>query len=224
MNIATQTRGPHERPMPVWRHAALWAASGVAAIAVCVLWLDRPIATWSHAVLHRPGAAVLVTKLAELPIVLTIALGTLAVALGLRLAGRRPGRVWQTAVAAALSALLAIGAVMLLKYAAGRLWPETWVDHNPSWIGTGAYGFYPFHGGRGWGSFPSGHTARVTAPFAVLWQRLPGLRLVWALPPLVMAAALIACDYHFLGDCVAGAYLGIGAAAVVLGLLRINSP
>ena len=28
-----------------------------------------------------------------------------------------------------------------MKYAFGRLWPETWVDNNPSWIHDGAYGF-----------------------------------------------------------------------------------
>jgi membrane-associated phospholipid phosphatase len=220
MSTRTQTQSQHASHTPAWLESAAWAVSGLAAIAVCVLWLDRPVATWSHAVLHRPAAAVLITKLAELPVIVAIALGTLAAYLGMRLAGRPLGRGWHTAVAAASSALLAVAAVMLLKYAAGRLWPETWAHHNPSWIGTGAYGFYPFHGGQGWGSFPSGHTARVTAPFAVLWQRLPRLRLAWALPPSVMAAALIACDYHFLGDCVAGAYLGVGAAALVLFLTK----
>ena len=33
---------------------------------------------------------------------------------------------------------------------------------------------------------------------------------------MVIAAALIACNYHFLGDCVGGAYLGIASAALVL--------
>jgi hypothetical protein len=46
-----------------------------------------------------------------------------------------------------------------LKFACGRLWPETWVANNPSFIHDGAYGFNLFHGGAGYASFPSGHTA-----------------------------------------------------------------
>jgi hypothetical protein len=50
----------------------------------------------------------------------------------------------------------------------------------------------------------------------VLWQRVPAWRALWLLPPLAVAAGLIASDYHFVGDCVAGAYTGITAAALVL--------
>jgi hypothetical protein len=39
----------------------------------------------------------------------------------------------------------------------GRTWPESWLGDNPSWIRDDVFGFFPFHGGRGWESFPSGH-------------------------------------------------------------------
>ena len=48
-----------------------------------------------------------------------------------------------------------------LKEVFGRAWPETWIDKNPSYFGNGAYGFFPFHGGRGYASFPSGHRRRL---------------------------------------------------------------
>jgi hypothetical protein len=56
-----------------------------------------------------------------------------------------------------------------LKLAFGRTWPETWTNRtNPSWIDNGVFGFFPFHGGSGWGSFPS-VIQPSPAAMAVLW-------------------------------------------------------
>ena len=211
-------------PLPLTLHRraqwAVWALSCLVLTGLCILFLDRPIATWSHEALHRPAAAVTLTKLANVRVIDVAALAVPAVALILWLYLRRTGRplptAWRTAVAACLAVLLATCLVVLLKYGFGRLWPDTWVNNNPSWIGNRAYGFSPFHGGRGWASFPSGHTARSTAPFAVLWQRVPAWRVLWVLPALIIAAALIACNFHFLGDCVAGVFVGLASAALVM--------
>jgi hypothetical protein len=56
----------------------------------------------------------------------------------------------------------------------------------------------------------------VTAPVAVLWARLPHWRLLLALPVLAVAVGLFGADDHFVGDMVAGAYLG---AACGIGIL-----
>jgi membrane-associated phospholipid phosphatase len=93
------------------------------------------------------------------------------------------------------------------------------VDNNPSWIRNHAFGFRPFHGGPGYASFPSGHTTRITAPFAVLWQHLPRFRLLWALPTLLVMIGLLAADFHWLSDCLAGIWLGAACAWVVLTFL-----
>jgi membrane-associated phospholipid phosphatase len=204
---------------PVTARLALFVLSGLVLVGLCVAVLDRPVATWSHDVLHRAPAAVAITKLAAFQLCMEISGAALAGALAMRLIYGRLSQPWRTAMAAASATILAAFAVMLLKHAFGRLWPETWINHNPSWIGTRQYGFMPFHGGEGWGSFPSGHTARITAPFAVLWHRVRRWRIVWVMPPAVIAAALIACDYHFLGDCVGGAYVGIASAGLVLMVL-----
>ena len=65
-----------------------------------------------------------------------------------------------------------------LKWVFGRTWPETWVKGapNPSYFGNGVYGFFPFHGGQGYASFPSGHTAAATAFAGSLWFLWPQLR------------------------------------------------
>jgi membrane-associated phospholipid phosphatase len=135
------------------------------------------------------------------------------------LSGWRPGRHGQTLIACCLAALVAFAIKDQLKFAFGRLWPETWVNGNPSWIGNGAYGFNPFHGGTGWSSFPSGHMTDITAPMAVLWHRFARWRLMAALPILLVAVGLYGADYHFIGDMIAGVYLGAASAAGILVIL-----
>ena len=194
------------------------ALSCVLLVGLSIAFADRPIATWSHDVLRRPAAAVFITTLAKFNVFAGAAIVILLASLVWRLAGRPLTPAWRTAMQASLSVLIAVIAIILLKYACGRLWPETWIpgQQNPSWIGMHRFAFLPFHGGEGYGSFPSGHTARVTAPCAVLWQRVPRWRLLWALLALIMAAALIAADFHFVADCIAGAYVGVAAAALAV--------
>jgi membrane-associated phospholipid phosphatase len=198
-----------------WRTPVLTAVSSVAVVGLSIAFLDRPIATYSHDVIHHPEWAKLLTKLAILPD--PLALAALAVVTVLYFWRGRLSFGGRTAAAAALATLLATMAVIILKIAFGRLWPETWlVPPNPSWINTHQYGFQPFHSGIGYESFPSGHTTRITAPFAVLWRRLPRYRVLWVLPTLLVMVGLLASDFHFLGDCLAGIYLGIASAAVIL--------
>jgi membrane-associated phospholipid phosphatase len=100
----------------------------------------------------------------------------------------------------------------------GRYWPETWHDNNPSLIGTGAYGFHPFEVGDDVGSFPSGHAARIGGFLSVFWLMLPRGRWLYVLAALPLVAALVAMNYHFVGDTIAGSTLGafVGVWAVRL--------
>ncbi len=200
--------------MPDRRGFLLWSAACLAGVLLCMAFVDRPFATFSHDVIRRPPWCGWLTHVADAAAPFG---GAVLIAAGLwRLTGRRLDRDWRTALAAGLATLLALLAVMLLKYACGRYWPETWYHNNPSWIGTHDFGFLPFHGGAGYASFPSGHTARITAPFAVLWHRLPDWRMLWWLPTTLVAAGLLGADFHFVSDCIAGAWLGGACAMVVL--------
>jgi len=201
---------------PVLADAALWLVSGAVLVGLSVLLVDQPISTWSHDVLHRPPLAVDITLIANWKYPVCAASLVILAAFAASIAGRPIGPLWRTAIAASIATFLATLAVAFVKHGFGREWPETWVNNNPSWISNHAYGFYPLHGGEGYESFPSGHTARTTAPFAVLWHRLPKLRVLWVLPTLIIAAALVAADFHFVGDCIGGAYLGVACAAAVL--------
>lgn len=60
----------------------------------------------------------------------------------------------------------------------------------------------------------------VTAPVAVLWAPLPRWRLVLVLPVLLVAVGLFGADYHFVGDMVAGVYLGAACGAGILAVMR----
>jgi membrane-associated phospholipid phosphatase len=97
----------------------------------------------------------------------------------------------------------------------GRYWPETWHDNNPSLIGNGAYGFHFFEVGDDTGSCPSGHAARILGFASVFWLVLPHGRWIYAIIAVPMLVALIAMNYHFVGDVIAGSVLGalVGAWA-----------
>jgi membrane-associated phospholipid phosphatase len=120
-----------------------------------------------------------------------------------------PFRRWELALlAASLGLVLADQFRATLAYGFGRYWPETWVGGNPSLIGSGAYGFHPFHGGIAYGSFPSGHAARMAAVAAVVWIVYPRWRWAGVAASLVVIIGLLATDYHFVGDVIAGAFVG----------------
>jgi membrane-associated phospholipid phosphatase len=135
------------------------------------------------------------------------------VAVGL---GWRPGEGGKTALACCGSVAIAFALKEQLKYAFGRTWPETWTNHNPSWIGDHAFGFHPFHGAEGWASFPSGHTTLISALAAALWQRVPSLRWLAVTLVVLVVLGLAGSDFHWVGDMVAGAFLGTGSAVGVV--------
>lgn len=208
--------------LPPASRALLAVLSCPVLVLLCVAFVDRAVAGFSHAAFAgRTGAFDALTHIVD-PLPPLAGLGVAAAGLA-ALLGWRPGPLGRTLLACCLATLLAIALKDQLKYAFGRLWPETWVEHNPSWIQDGAYGFFPFHGGRGWASFPSGHTTPVTAPASVLWARWPRWRALVAVPVALVLAGLFGADYHFVGDMVAGLYLGsacgLGALAVVAGSL-----
>ena len=91
----------------------------------------------------------------------------------------------------------------LLKYIFGRINTRAWIL-NPD-----QYGFYWFQGGETTSGFPSGHMAVFSTLIAALWRVYPRYRYPYAIALTLLSVALIATNYHFLGDVVAGLYLGL---------------
>jgi membrane-associated phospholipid phosphatase len=105
-----------------------------------------------------------------------------------------------------------------LKFVFGRTWPETWVGNNPSLIHDGVYGFNPFHIGAAFRSFPSEHVTILLAVASVLWICYPKFRIVYSIAVAAVIASVIGANFHFLADCIAGAFVGAstGWIAVIL--------
>jgi membrane-associated phospholipid phosphatase len=186
------------------------------AVVVCYLWIDRPLALLAHAhSLHRTVFA----RLTQIPEPLNPIAVAAFVAFGLWvLSGRVLPKAAVAGVLCSISLIVADATKNLLKFVFGRLWPDTWVANNPSFIHDSAYGFYFFHGGRGYASFPSGHTAVTCAVIAVLWILYPRLRPLYALAVLAVAVGLIGANFHFLGDVIAGGFVGTSTGWMTVAL------
>lgn len=194
---------------PAARNAAAIATGGtVLLVLLSIALLDRTVATASHALLARPSWTIRLTSIADVPDPAAV-LGLAAAGLAW-LAGWRPGVIGRAVLAACIATLAASTAKDVLKEVCGRPWPEPYIPGAPSWIGTGTFGFFPFHGGRGYASFPSGHTTVITAPCAAFWRLAGRFAPLLILPPCLVVIGLLGADYHFVGDCIAGA--GLGAA------------
>jgi membrane-associated phospholipid phosphatase len=134
---------------------------------------------------------------------------------------------WQKALfVACLSLIVADDFRISLDDVCGRYWPNTWINNNPSLIGTGAYGFHPFQRGDDVGSFPSGHAARILA-FAGVWliamPRSRSLQVVVILLSTSMLVSLVAMNYHFVSDVIAGSVLGGIVAMYAAQLARLQT-
>jgi membrane-associated phospholipid phosphatase len=182
-----------------------------ALVLLCYLFVDRPFAFFIHD--ERLADYPVLKWLIYLPSILQAWTPVvLAVLMVRRVYG--PFRRWElTIVAACVGIVLAEQFRLTLGYAFGRYWPITWIKDNPSLIRDGVYGFHPFHGGIAYGSFPSGVIARTLAMAAIVWIAYPRWRWACALGCLAVAASLLWMDYHFVGDVIAGAFVGsiIGA-------------
>ncbi len=189
------------------------------AVLLCYFFLDRPIAWYVHDhALRRYGLLDALTHIAD-----WVMYGAVLVLLltPLRLAMRRPvARSERVLLAMSLSVTIAVFIKNALKVVFGRAWPETWINHNPSLIDNGVYGFFWFRDSQGFHSFPSGHTTITVAAMAVLWLSLPPRwRALALLPCIGVVVGLLGMDYHFLGDTVGGAFVGAVSGLYVQRLL-----
>ncbi|MFO1116403.1 MAG: phosphatase PAP2 family protein [Beijerinckiaceae bacterium] len=190
--------------------ANIVAASAIATpalIAFCYFFVDRPLASLVYHNLkpwrrYFDGLTHIIDPFA------TIGLILLACAAIMLACAVSPGATLVKLSRIAVALCIATVAKDQLKYAFGRLWPETWIFNNPSWFRDGAYGFFPFHGGPGWAAFPSGHTTIAFALAASLWVAWPRGRALYAAGAALVVIGLIGANYHWLSDIIAGAALG----------------
>jgi membrane-associated phospholipid phosphatase len=214
------------------RWSILFLLTGLALV-ISYVWLDRPIALLAHDQLARYDIFAKLTRIPEIiapllilafaAIGLRVLSGRALKAMGLRaLNGRALPKLQTVVVLATLSLAVADAITDQLKFAFGRVWPETWMGNNPSFIRDHAYGFNPFHGGPGFAAFPSKHTAAICAVMSVLWICYPRFRPLYALAIAAVAAGLVGANYHFLGDVIAGGFVGISTGWLTIRLWELG--
>jgi membrane-associated phospholipid phosphatase len=193
-----------------------------ALVLLCYFFVDRPVAFYVHN--HRFADDRVLKWFTYLPPFVQACVPLLLVVFAVRRAFG-PLRLWEkVVVVACVSLVLAEQFRGGLAYAFGRYWPETWVNNNPSLIPDGAYGFHPFHHGIAYDSFPSGHTARTVAVAAVVWIAYPKWRWACGLASLAVALGLLGLDYHFVGDVIAGGFVGGIVAAYASRCTGLGGP
>ena len=221
------TNSPNAQPNPyqtLLRRTAASLAICIPSVVICYYAVDRPIAFYvaQHQLEKAPG----LKWLTEPPPLVQGWSPLVAALLVITWAWTTPQRWQRTLLVACLTLIVADQFRQSLGDLCGRDWPETWHNDNPSLIGTGAYGFHPFETGDDVGSFPSGHAARIAAFLGVFWLAYPRSR-ARALCLLIgapLAASLVAMNYHFVSDVIAGAFLGAiiaQYAAVVVGTFHV---
>ena len=178
-------------------------------------WIDRPLCEFIYAH-HWQAHLHLFKNSVKWPPVLT-GLSPFLLLLSVFL---KPSKFKTLLIFMSLTVLFTFVLKNELKWIFSRYWPLTWKNNNLSWIGNHAYGFQWFQGP--WfsgtdatGSFPSGHTAIAFATFLPI-----GLVYKRALPYCIILATLegllmVAFNYHFLSDVLAGALVGITCSFIL---------
>ena len=201
--------------------SAVALAICVPLVIVCYFFVDKPVAFFVHD--HGIPQTPTIKWLTEPP-PLVQGWAPLLVAIVLGAWAWQTPRHWQrTLVIACLSLIVADQCRESLGDVCGRYWPETWHNNNPSLIGTGAYGFHPFETGDDIGSFPSGHASRIAGFAGVFWIAYPRRRWLCLLIAVPMAVSLIAMNYHFVGDVIAGSFLGGIVAGYAASIARLDT-
>jgi membrane-associated phospholipid phosphatase len=197
----------------------------IVAVLVCYFWIDRPVAFFVYRN-HINTIQVLRWFTYPPPEVQNWSALVLTILVVRRACG--PFLRWQKVLlVACLSLIVADDFRISLGDVCGRYWPETWTHDNPSLIGTGTYGFHPFQRGDDIGSFPSGHACRILG-FAAVWLiAMPRSRTVQIVVIVLcapMLVSLVAMNYHFVSDVIAGSVLGGLVGTYAAHLARLERP
>lgn len=199
-------------------------AGCVTVIVVCMLLVDRPVASYMSVHTRPLGLLRWTVELHrwadEAALIVIVACALLATARP----RRQPSRPVATLFVTSCTVIVTRAFKDQLQLAFGRTWPETWVEDNPSFIRDNVFRFDFFRGGEAYSSFPSGTTATITAMFAVLWFWYPRGRIVYATVIGLVVATLITSDYHFVSDVVAGGFIGMSAGWFAIGMWEAWGP
>ncbi len=196
------------------RTIAILSAAALAATVASCLYLDHPLARFIRKLALRKTALA-----ADLPdlLFLSVLVATLLLWGGYLYRHNRGIDDARTEFfrLAAWTVPLAFVLKSVLKQLFGRMNTRVWLFHQPE------HDFRWLRGGDGYTGFPSGHMAVFAAFMASAWLYYPRFRPVCLALMVVLGVALIATNYHFLGDVLAGAWLGVMVTVCVAQFVNI---
>jgi glycosyltransferase 2 family protein len=217
------------------RAAFRWFLGGLlvaaAAVWLCVLYVDRPVALWiSHAIRERYR---ILTPFLDLTIVLSpLAIIYIIVYAMRRTFARRVSPHENAWFVMATTFLVTLEIKNILKIAFGRTWPahisandvDLILPGAPSrgYVNDGIYGFFPFTGTKPFTSFPSGSLSAVVTFSTQLWMLYSWARPLAAFMAAMTFLSLLLTNTHFVSDLVAGFYLGTTVAMYALAVTDIR--
>jgi len=183
-----------------------------AAVWFCYLWLDRPIALWVHGATgnKRLPTALTDSQFSSISFISACAFVICGLA---AISGRRFSKPETTITMSVLSMVSTVLIKDQLKLIFGRTWPEMFINN-------GVYGFNYFHYGRPFESFPSGHAAVAAAALFIPLFLFSKLRTVMITCIVAIDIGLVMLNLHFLGDVIAGTFLGFSIALFTISLWR----
>jgi membrane-associated phospholipid phosphatase len=186
------------------------ALAAFIAIMLCIQLLDLPLAAWVARYMGSHAPHLGTSDIPDLLLISVVILTSLSwmgyfYLVRLNIHDRRTLFCQVTGTVLPLS----FGMKTVLKWAFGRTETRAWLS-DPS-----LYGFHWFAGTKGLQGFPSGHMLVFTPLLLALWHFYPRYRLYYGVIWSGLGIALLVTEYHFLGDVVAGACVGVLAYLVV---------
>jgi membrane-associated phospholipid phosphatase len=205
-----------------WTNLQIWCAFfalTIAVVALCVRYVDRPICLFADSLF---GQFTSIGGFKRTPNFFDpLALLLFALFLSRRLVRWPIGKLDVVCILGDASLLFTRYIIDKLKYVFGRTYPKY---GSPSLIHDGAYSFNFFRPGHDYLSFPSGHTAALCCLLSFLWIFYPRFRTLYVLTAIGFSAVLVATNYHFLSDVIAGGFIGASSGALTVFAWRHLSP
>ena len=193
--------------------------ANVIVVVVCIAYVDRPVALFFDGHLRHTAAWIWFSRtLAPLDLVVIMALLFL-LGCGTWVLSGHLLRPWtRTPLLCSWAGMWATAADIIFKHVFGRAGPD------PAYIQNRVYEFRLLHGGPHWGSFPSGTAAISAAIASVVWIEMPRWRGTSAVIVALLCVAVVITNYHWVGDVIAGAFLGTSIGWMTVRLQRSVSP